>query len=128
LTAAPGANYGFLGADVKSRLFDEMAFGVLLAARAKYVGLMGPQDLSAHQGGVDFIASKTFGLVTPYVGVSGLFTRVAETTDKVNLKPEYDWAGVFSLGGEIDWKFINVGLEANIAPVNTYKVKIGAQF
>ncbi len=133
-TKSFGANYGFWGAQLQYNLlnFDEKKWAV--SARASYTSMYGPEDLNLSVAGVDFVASKEFRIysdwasVAPYVGVSSSASRAIEKTDKVTLENEHIFDGQAMAGAVIKLAKVQLGVEYNLARVNTVSYKIGMVF
>ena len=60
--------------------------------------------------------------------MTGLITHTNETTEKVNLNSENIITAQATLGTQLDWKYLTLAAEANLAEVNTYKLKVGSSF
>ena len=127
-TKDPAANYGFYGFNLKYAMLKEKEKGVTVSTRAAYIGLLGVDDMNINQGEIDLLVSKQFGALKPYAGVSGLITSASETTDKVDLNRENVITAQATMGTQMDWKYLTIAAEANIANVNTYLVKVGTTF
>jgi hypothetical protein len=134
LTKSPGANYGFWGGQVQYAFANDAENDWAASARISFVSIYGPDDLDFTVYGLDLLASKEFSVysdwvsVSPYAGVSTYLSRTQETTDVVNLQDE-TMAGVQgSIGAVAQISVVRLGLEYNVAAVNTVSFRVGFGF
>jgi hypothetical protein len=133
-TKNPNANYGFFGGQVQYNLMNNLEKKWAASARMSFVSLYGPEDLKLNVCGLDLIASKEFPLyfrwasISPYVGVSTYLSNAHETTEKVNLQDEHVVGVQGMVGAELKLSIATLGVEYNLAKVNTLSFKIGVAF
>jgi hypothetical protein len=124
-TTAPGANYGFVGGELKYAFLRESKKYPAAAVRVSASILTGVPDFNFNMYSVDLMASKKIAMFTPYVGIKESLAIGAETTSKVNLDREnlsitQGYAGVvYSI-----W-MVNLAAEYNVSDVNTFAFAIG---
>jgi hypothetical protein len=129
-----GANYGFYGAQVQYNIVDNEKKSWAAAARASFVSIYGPSDLNFSAYGFDLLTSKTFALyadwlsVSPYAGVSTCFSHAHEKTDAVDLKNENVLSVRGTLGTVAQISVMRLGIEYNLAKVNSLSFKLGVNF
>lgn len=128
LTKSIGANYGFLGGSFKYAFINNKELKYAFAARTSYSTLFGVDDFSYNQITAEILASKTYGMFSPYVGLAGLFSTANETTNKVDLNRENYFSAQGILGTQFIWKYLSLGAEIDIARINMYTIKIGTTF
>lgn len=133
-TYRAGANYGVFGAQLQWNAINDTAKQWALSSRLNFTHLYGPEDLTFSVYGIDCIASKTIPLfkpwasISPYAGGSVSFTHAHEKTGVVNLHDE-NVTGLRGLAGvSLQLAMIRIGLEYNVAEVNSFNYKIGARF
>ncbi|MGB2867861.1 MAG: hypothetical protein WBD36_05380 [Bacteroidota bacterium] len=130
----PGANYGFWGGQVQYNVVHDSERKWDASARASFVSLYGPDDFDFTVYGMDFVASKEYALysdwvsVSPYAGVSTYLSRSHEKTIAVDLKDE-DIFGVRGMVGAVaQISVARIGMEYNVAAVNSFSFKVGIGF
>ena len=134
LTKAFGANYGFWGGQLQYNFLNNVEKNWSASVRASFTSLFGPEDLNFAVYGVDVLASKEFKLfsdwvsLSPYVGISSYLSRSHEKTNKVDLKDENIVGGQGMVGAVLKLSKARLGVEYNLARVNTLSFKIGAAF
>lgn len=132
-TKNPHANYGFVSGQLQYNLLNNQERRWAAAARVSFSSLYGPEDLKLNVYGADLLASKEFPIykwlsVSPYAGVSAIVSHAHETTTEVNLKDETTIGAQAMVGGVLKLSFARVGVEYNMAKVNTLSFKIGVSF
>jgi hypothetical protein len=130
----PGANYGIAGAQVQYSLINDTVKNWAVATRASVNALYGPADLNLYVCGFDVLASKKLALcsdwlsLSPYAGISTYGSHAHEKTDAVNLKDEWV-SGMHGMAGAVaQISIVRLGVEYNIANVNTFSYKLGVNF
>jgi hypothetical protein len=123
-TKSINANYGIVGAQLQYALLNDANRNIAAAVRVTGAKLVGPEDLSASVYGVDLLASKTFGFVSPYAGVTGQLSRGQEHTTKVSLADENVLGAQGTLGVAAKFSVLTLGAEYHAAKVSGYAVKI----
>ena len=124
----PNANYGVWAAQVQQNLLRTDA--AFLSARASYSALFGPDDVGFDVSGLDLIGSRTLRLtrrvaLSPYAGVSGYLTRSFERSAVVNLADE-SALGLQAMGGvTLSGYGVRLGMEYNVAEVNSMSIRLG---
>ncbi len=127
-TEAPGANYGLIGGEFKYAFMQESGNLPTAAVRASATILTGVSDFNLNIYSIDVLASKGFGMLTPYVGMRTNLAVGTETTSKVNLDTEkvvvaQGYAGITCS----IWK-VDLAAEYNVATVNTLAFAVGFHF
>jgi hypothetical protein len=133
-TVSPGANYGIAGAQFQYNLINDTLKNWAVSTRANITGLYGPADLNLYVCGVDVLASKKFAIISnhfsisPYAGISTYATHAHEKTDAVDLKDE-NISGMQGMAGVVAQIYkVRLGVEYNVAKVNTFSYKLGVNF
>jgi hypothetical protein len=127
----PGANYGVWAAQVQYNFLNDTSRNISASTRFNFSSLYGPDDLDVDVYGIDFIASKEFGLystwlaVTPYASVSPFLSHAHEKTEAVSLKDENVFGMQGAVGAVAKIKFVRLGVEYNMSRVNTLSYKLG---
>lgn len=130
-TAKPfGANYGFLGFDVKYSLLNDTEKGWSAAMRASYAMDANVKDFNISSAGLEVLAGKNlFRLFTPYAGLATNWTYGRERTSEVNLHNESTLGLRGIIGLEFRWKFIDLAYECQIGDGMTQRsFKVGVVF
>jgi hypothetical protein len=123
-TKAVGANYGFVGGQLQYNLWNDSQRHLAAAGRLSVVQLLGPDDVKASTYGLDFLVSREFSIVTPYVGVSGYLARAQETTQKVDLDDETALGVQATVGVAARVSVLRLGAEYNLAKVSGVSMKV----
>lgn len=124
VTKAPGANYGFFGAQAQYAFLHDVEKGLAAAGRLGFVRMYGPEDLTFSTYGADLLVSKRVSRFTPYAGVSTYVSRGHETTTKVDLDDETVVGLRGTVGTTVQVWAVNLGAELNIAEVPGYSFKV----
>ena len=129
-TKSPGANYGFYGAQVQQNLVGSASRAWAAAARVSFVNMYGPDDLNLTVVGADVLASRNFALsrwaaVSPYVGVSTYLSNTHEKSAVVALDDEHVLGAQASMGASVQLSVARLGVEYNVARVNSFSLKVG---
>jgi hypothetical protein len=130
LTKSPGANYGFVGGQVQQNLIGDATSSWAAAARVSFVSMYGPDDLNFNVFGADVLASRKFALarwaaVSPYVGASTYLSNSHEKTAAVNLDDEHVVGAQAMVGASLELSKARLGVEYNVAKVNSFSLKVG---
>jgi hypothetical protein len=125
LTKAPGANYGFYGAQVQRSLIDDTERNWAAAARASFVKMYGPEDLDFTVYGLDLVASTRWRFVSPYAGVSASLSRSHEKSSVVNLADANVLGAQGTVGAAMQLGRMKVSAEYAIGAVQATSLKIG---
>lgn len=107
-----GANYGFLGFESKYAFLNDTIGGWSAAARLCYTMDANIKDFNIGSAGLDILASKKlWNVITPYVGVTGIWNHGRELTTEVDLRNEhtFDIRGI--AGVNFQWRFVTLGYE-----------------
>jgi hypothetical protein len=134
ITKSPGANYGFYGGQLQYNLINNVEKKWSASARMNLISMYGPEDLKLNITGLDVVASKDFPLfwkwasISPYAGVSTYLSSSRETTDKVNLQNEHVAGGQAFVGTVLKLSAARIGVEYNLAKLNTISFKMGVAF
>ena len=133
-TKRPGANYGFYGGQVQYNFLNNADTKWSVSGRATFTSMYGPEDLKLSIYGLEGIVSKEIPIyshwisVSPYAGVSSYLSCSHETSERVDLDDERVIGGQAMVGAVLKLSAVRVGLEYNLAKVNTVSLKIGAAF
>ena len=126
-TTAPGANYGFVGGEVKYAFLRETPRRPAAALSTSFNWLTGVPDFNVSVYSLGLAASKRVAGFTPYAGVRENVSIGTETTSKVDLDTETIFFTQGFIGATYSiWKF-GVAAEYNIADVNTFALMFGFQ-
>ncbi len=123
-TKGPSSNYGFLGGQLQYNFLSDEEQNLDVSGRISAVRLYGPEDMNASTYGLDFVVSKEFSRVSPYVGVSGYLARGQETTTAVNLEDVTATGVQGMVGVAVSLASLKIGAEFNMARVPGYSFKI----
>lgn len=123
--AAPGANYGMIGGELKYAFLEETKKMPAAAVRASYTALTGVADYNISSGSIDLLVSKKVVGVSPYLGIKESLIMGTETTSKVDLDKESLLVTQGFIGVAYSIWRINLAVEYNISNVNTYSFLIG---
>ena len=133
-TKSIGANYGVWGAQVQYNFLNDTTRKWSASARASFSSLYGPDDLTLNVSGIDLVASKTIPLhfkwlaISPYAGLSTYRSHAHEKSEVVSLKDE-NIIGVQGMAGAVaKISIVTLGVEYNMAKVNTFSYKVGVAF
>ena len=129
-TKSPGANYGFVGGQVQHSLAGSASSPWAAAARATFVSIYGPEDLSFNVVGIDLLASRSFALrrwavVSPYAGVSTYLASSHERSSVVTLDNEHVMGAQGMVGAALQLSAVRLGVEYNVSRVNSLSLKVG---
>ena len=127
-TKSFGANYGFYAAQVQHAFLNNPTWAA--AARFSFSSLYGPDDLDLRVYGVDLLASRKFTLtkwaaVSPYVGGSTYLSSSHEKTTAVDLDDEHVLGAQAMIGATLHVSKARIGVEYNMATVNSFSIKLG---
>jgi hypothetical protein len=123
-----GGHYGFVGADLKYAIVNNLENGFAVSARMSHMQALGISDFNLSNTGVDIFVSKDLLKFTPYVGLAGFYTFSKETTDEVALENEHVFDGRVVAGLDFQAGIINLGAEMNFSELTTTEIKIGVRF
>jgi hypothetical protein len=128
-TLSPGSNYGFVGLAAKIRLIEESeSMPVSVAVRPNVSGMVGPTELQVWNLGMDLSVSRSFHGLTPFVGVAVNTTVAAETSDDVDLDPQGTVRAAGFAGVDFNWRFISVGVQAEVSDLVSFGARLGGRF
>jgi hypothetical protein len=131
---SPGANYGVWGAQVQYNFMNDTAKHWSASARINFSSLYGPDDIKLNVCGADFLASKEFRLhsswlsLAPYAGFSTFISHAHEKSDVVKLHDENVMSIQGMAGIVAKISIVSLGVEYNVAKVNTFSYKVGVAF
>ncbi len=133
-TMRPGANYGFLGAQVQYSVLNAEQHKVDCSSRLGFNSLYGPKDVNFAVYSLDVLVSRQFTVyknllsLSPYVGTSIYLAHSREKSDVVDLKNENALGPQFLIGAVANiWNF-RFAAEYNFANVNTVSIRLGYNF
>ena len=129
-TKAPGANYGFYGAQLQRSLFGGAESRWAAATRVSFVSMYGPEDVDYSVYGADLVASRTLRLrswatLAPYASVSTYLGNAHEKSNVVNLDDERVLGGQAAAGAALQLSKARLSAEYNVGKVNSFSMKIG---
>jgi hypothetical protein len=113
---------------VQYSLVNDAERNLAAAGRASVTRLFGPDDLSMSVYGVELVASRDVSVFSPYAGVSGYLARGAERSSVVKLANENVFGIQAMAGVAVNVSVLRVGVEANVAKVPGYSLKVGLGF
>lgn len=128
-TKSPGANYGFVGAQVQQNL--ARTGGWAAATRVSFVTMYGPEDLDFSVYGVDLLASRRFTMLSgraafsPYAVASASLSRAHEKSAVVDLDDENVFGALGTLGAVAEFSVAKVALEYTVSRVPSMSLKVG---
>ena len=125
---APNANYGLAGGELKYRFLRESEKLPGAAVRASFTLLTGVADFDLNTYAIDVIASKRFGMFSPYLGLRGSLAVGTETTSKVNLARENILLAQGYAGITASIWVLSLAAEYDVSQVNTFAVNVGFTF
>jgi hypothetical protein len=128
-TKNPQANYGAYGIQLQQNVIRGKADWDV-SARASYMSLFGPADVSFAVQGVDVIAGwRHWRLgpttLTPYAGAAAYLSASHEKASAVNLEDEHVFSAMGTVGATLQYSFLRVGAEASIAGLPSLALKVG---
>ena len=126
---APGANYGFVGADTKVALIRQGAASpVSVSVRPSLSALVGPSELWAANASLDVTAGRSFGSWSPYVGVATTASAAFEKSSDVDLDPATADGSLAYAGVSYRWRALLLSAEVEKASLVSYAFRIGTRF
>lgn len=134
LTKSFGANYGFAGAQVQYQLLNDEPHKVDVSTRLGFNTLYGPKDMRFMVTNLDVLASKKITIhrkwlsVTPYAGASVYLSHSHEKSDLLSLPDANVIAPQAMAGAVVSIRNFNLGIEYNMAVVNTLSYRVGYNF
>lgn len=125
-----GANYGFLGLDVKYAFWNDTVKGWAGAIRASYLIDAQIKDFNISTTGLEVVAGKRlFTVFYPYVGIAGTWNHGREVTNDVQLANENHFVARALVGLQFRWKWIDLGYEVLIGDGMAQRsLKLGVVF
>ena len=129
-TKAPGANYGFYGAQLQQNVLRDYR-GFSAAMRTSFVSMYGPEDLEFTVIGLDVVASRKFVLpslkasVAPYVVLSSAGARAEEKSSVVTLSDANVSTNQATLGAAVEFSAARISMEYANSTVPSVSMKIG---
>jgi hypothetical protein len=127
-TSAPDANYGLVGGEVKYALLKESETQPAVAVRGSATILTGVPDFDMNIYSAEVLASKQFGLFTPYAGARMNVVVGTVTTSKVHLDNEVLPVMQGSAGIVCNIWLVSLAAEYNVSSVNTLALAVGLNF
>lgn len=130
-TINPGANYGFWGGQVQYNFVNNVEKNWAVSTRFSFVSMFGPKDIDHTVYGLDMLASREYSIfsdwisISPYAGLSGYLSSAHENSSLVNLKDENIFGVQGMLGAVADISIARLGVEYNVAVVNSFSFKLG---
>jgi hypothetical protein len=124
ITKNTRANYGIAGGQIQYNLLDDRVRNIAAAGRLSAAMLFGPEDVGASVYGLDFVASRAYSIVSPYIALSGFLSRAQEKTTKVDLADENVLGVQGTLGMAVSIRSVRLGAEYTVAKVPGYAFKV----
>lgn len=130
VTKAPGANYGFYGAQLQRALFGGADRPWAAATRVSFVSLYGPDDLDYTVYGADFVTSRSlrlrsWAMLSPYASVSTYLGHSHEKSAVVALRDESVVGAHAAAGAALQLSKARFSAEYNVGKVNSFSMKVG---
>ncbi len=123
--AAPGANYGMIGGELKYAFLEETKKTPAAAVRASFAALTGVADYNISLGSIDLLVSKKVAGISPYLGIKESLIMGTETTSKIDLDKENLLATQGFIGVAYSIWRINMAAEYNISNLRSFSFLIG---
>jgi hypothetical protein len=129
-TAAPEANYGWLGLEAKYGILRQGEdMPVSLSVRGAYTKTLYVSDMNMHALTADVSVGRTFWkFFTPYLGVGADAVLALETSPAVNLKDEAVLVPHLTAGAEVRYWHVALGFEAQVGAIPSYQMQLSAVF
>lgn len=125
----PDANYWLAGIDSKIVLMRQGPDRpVSLSIRPGVTSLIGPSELWAGNASIDITAGRTFGALSPYIGVSTSASLAVERSRDVDLDPVWAEGSVAYAGLSYGWRGLQVSAEVEKGALTSYGFRIGKRF
>lgn len=123
---APGANYGFAGAQLQYNILNDMENNLAVAARIGGMGIVGVKDFNLTAYSFDLIASKDFSRFSAYGGLGTYLMSGHEKTPVVDLDDE-NLLGLTGMVGVTTTLFshLRIGAEMSISALMMPAIVIG---
>lgn len=123
---APGANYGFGGAQLQYNLLNDTDKNLAAAARVGAMAIVGAEDLSLTAYSFDFIASKDISILSAYVGLGTYLMRSHENSPVVDLKNEniLGFQGMVGVSTTL-FSHLRIGAEMSVSALTMPVIVIG---
>lgn len=127
---SPGANYGWVGLDVKYGILEQRGgMPVTLAVRGAYTKTLYVADMDMHAATIDVSVGRTFwNVLTPYVGLGSDAVYARETSDVVDLETEAVVVPRATAGFEVRYWHVAIGAEAQLSALTSYHAQVSAIF
>lgn len=123
------SNYAVAGIDSKILLLKEgPGRPVSVAIRPSVGALIGPSEVWAAHASIDLSASRTFGRVSPYVGVATTGSLAVERSPNLDLDPATADGSLAYAGLTYRWRALTIAAEAEKGDAVRYGVRIGTRF
>ena len=123
----PSCEVSLWGADLKWAILDGSALIPALAIRGSYTELKHAMGFDFNTRGLDLSVSKGFSRLTPYAGLGKVWIE-SEPTDSMSLKKESITEPKFFGGLQISFILLKVTLEAELAEIPTFTLRLSAKY
>lgn len=129
-----GGNYGAWGGQIQYIVLNDLEDNVAVSVRGNFVSLFGPDDLGLTVFGLDLLASKEYSVwsdwvsVSSYAGISAYMLNAHETSAVVDLDDERVLGMQAMVGAVAQISLARIGVECNVASVNSVSFKLGVAF
>ena len=123
---APGANYGFAGAQLQYNLLNNTEKNLAAAARVGAMAIVGPEDLSLAAFSFDLVASKDISRFSAYAGLGTYLMRSHEKSSVVDLDDE-NLLGLTGMVGVSTTLFshLRIGAEMSVSALTMPVIVMG---
>jgi hypothetical protein len=126
LTGDPNSNWAIAGlAARRVLLLESEKVPVTVSGRATFVHLLGAPELEHESAGLEVLASRTFGPVTPYAGAGAAGALAIEKTEELDLGSAVTFGGRATVGAELALGPFRLSGQAMLATVPSAAVMIG---
>lgn len=125
----PNGNYGLVGVDTKIALMRQgPGRPVSVSVRPSITSLVWPSEVWAGTASVDLTVSRTFGRLSPYVGVAGSSSLAVERSENVSLDPATAERSLIYGGLSCRWRALVLSAEVEKAARVSYAFRVGTRF
>ena len=123
------SNYGLVGFDTRIALITEgPGRPVSVSIRPSVTSLIGPSSVWVGNASIDISASRTFGRVSPYVGVGTTGSLAIERSKDVDLDPATANGSLAYAGLSYRWRMLSLSAEVEKGNEVSYGFKVGTRF
>jgi hypothetical protein len=125
-TVDPRANYGFIGLGTKLALLQQdKGLPVSLALRPSVSSLVGPSEVSLVSLSTEFIVSRRFYHLAPFVGLGARGTLAFDQSADTDVGNQGAVRPVFLGGLDYSWSALSLGAQIDYSSVLTMGARVG---